>query len=345
MNISPIPYFLNSDLALYVGDAQETLQGFREASVDCVVTSPPYYGLRDYGTGEWIGGNPLCDHIKVSGGTKSSKLGAAFYDNGMSDRAIESSILASFIQYGRKCKKCGAQRIDKQIGLEETKEEYIKKLVSVFKEIKRILKPEGTVFLNISDKYDKKKLLGIPWRVAFALEEDGWYICSDIIWNKLNPMPSSVKTRPTRSHEYIFLLTKSLNYYWDYETALEPAKWERWGKQTTKKKAGTSTMVEERTKEEINKKFNTKKRNMRSVWTFATGAYSDAHFAVFPQELPEKAIPAGCPPGGVILDPFIGSGTTALVAKKLGRKCVGIELSEDNANLCLKRLELLNDAC
>jgi len=338
-----IPYYFDKNIVLYLGDSLDVLINLRDESINCVVTSPPYFQLRDYDTGFWLGGDEDCDHIKVSGGTQKSTIGDSYYRNNMSEKSVVSTIKASFIKYGNECKKCGARRFDKQIGLEDTVDEYIDKLVLIFREIKRVLTKDGTVFLNLGDKHENKKILGVPWRVAFSLENDGWNIISDIVWNKTNAMPSSVKSRPTRSHEYIFLLSKNKNYYWDYEAALEDAKWERWGKQTVKKQAGTSLMTKERTKEEIERDFNTKKRNMRSVWTSPTAAFSDAHFAVFPKFIPNKAIPAGCPPGGVVLDPFVGSGTTCISAFELGRQSIGIDLSEENLNICLKRFRELED--
>lgn len=225
------------------GNCIETLKTIPDESVDCCITSPPYYGLRDYGTGEWIGGDPNCPHRRMSKFSEKTTTGHKQEELiGNVGDAIYKSV----------CPLCGAVREDKQIGLEESPEEYIDRLVSVFREVKRILKPEGTLWVNIGDSYNgnktgnteinkhkgavtdsfKKKLwdgakckdlIGIPWLLAFALRNDGWYLRQDIIWHKPNPMPESVKDRCTKSHEYIFLLSKSPKYYFDYEAIQEEA--------------------------------------------------------------------------------------------------------------------------
>ena len=260
------------------GDCLETLKQFDEKA-RCCVTSPPYYGLRNYG-GE-----------------------------------------------------------DYQIGLEESPEEYIQKLVKVFQEVRNNLTEDGTLWLNMGDSYynyrpgkgqalvkqtmsatkqdlpDKcarrgnkleglkeKDLIGIPWMLAFALRADGWYLRQDIIWNKPNPMPESVRDRCTKSHEYIFLLSKNQNYYFDVDAIKEPT------------------------------------RRKRSVWNVTKKGYKDAHFAVYPPELIIPCILAGSEKNDIILDPFIGSGTTAMVAKELGRYYIGCELHEDYGKLIKNRV-------
>lgn len=204
------------------GDCLEVLKTLPDGIADCCVTSPPYYGLRDYGTGEWVGGDPECPHRRVSKYSDKTITGHAQKElAGNVGDAIYKSV----------CPLCGAVRIDKQIGLEETPEQYIDRLVAVFHEVKRVLKDDGTLWLNIGDSYcgtgDKvigckqKDLIGIPWMLAFALRADGWYLRQDIIWHKPNPMPESVKDRCTKSHEYIFLLSKKPKYYFDYEAIQE----------------------------------------------------------------------------------------------------------------------------
>ena len=279
-------------------------------SVDCVVTSPPYWGLRDY-------------------------------------------------------------HVDNQLGMESTPEEYCNNMTNVFREIWRVLKPTGTVWLNLGDSYvgtghkgnwtdpkhregrngqvvaknnkvkglKSKDLVGIPWRVAFALQADGWYLRSDIIWSKPNPMPESVQDRPTKAHEYIFLLTKSKNYYYDADAIREQAVGERWG--------GHKPINLNNTKD-TNNVFNwlTRERDMmpphrnkRSVWLITTKPYADAHFATFPEDLIEPCILAGSPEGGIVLDPFVGSGTAMVVAQKHRRKGIGIDLNKEYLDLAVKRIK------
>ncbi len=303
---------LNRDLILF-GDCRETLPLFNEKARMCV-TSPPYYGLRDYG-GE-----------------------------------------------------------DKQVGLEETPEEYIENLVEVFSKVKDCLTEDGTLWLNIGDSYynyrpgkgqalnkqtfanndqdlpqdcarrgnkleglKEKDLIGIPWMLAFALRADGWHLRQDIIWHKPNPMPESVKDRCTKAHEYIFLLSKNKKYFYDNEAIKEPT--------VTKDNSNRNRDITKlnntpgRTKMGGLKTNNYDKRNKRSVWKIATKPYKGAHFAVFPADLIEPCILAGSEKGDLILDPFMGSGTTAMVAKTLGRDYIGCELHEDYGELIQKRID------
>lgn len=266
---------------LLCGDAAEQLRTLEPESVNVCVTSPPYYNLRDYG---------------IAG----------------------------------------------QIGREDTPDEYIENLVSAFREVRRVLKKDGTLWVNIGDSYTggnrksrdrdrkvqgremairkptpeglkPKELLGIPWRLAMALQADGWYLRSDIIWNKLNAMPESVKDRPTRSHEYIFLLSRSQKYYFDMERIKEPCvtpKGKKW-------------------------------RNKRDVWAVGTTGFKGDHFAVFPEKLIEPCILAGCPEGGIVLDPFTGSGTTGVVAMRLNRGFVGIEINTNYSKIAAERMNAI----
>ena len=292
------------------GDCLQTLKEFDEKA-RCCVTSPPYYGLRDYG-GE-----------------------------------------------------------SNQIGQENTPEEYIKNLVNVFREVRNCLTDDGTLWLNIGDSYynyrpgkgqalvkqtvsntkqdlpDKcarrgnkldglkeKDLIGIPWMLAFALRADGWYLRQDIIWHKPNPMPESVRDRCTKSHEYLFLLSKNKKYYYDNDAIKEPAK--DWGTRdrTNGKYHNKGTGLQPHSG--LTKSYPTK--NKRSVWSITNKPYRDAHFAVFPPDLIIPCIKAGSQKNDIILDPFIGSGTTAVVAKDLGRDYIGCELHEDYGKLIQKRL-------
>lgn len=268
------------ELRICTGDALHWLKQMASDCVHCTITSPPYFGLRDYGA------------------------------NG-------------------------------QIGLEKTFEEYLRKLVEVFREVRRVLRPDGTLWLNVGDSYAgggcgsrdaerwpkqsrndhmathakkglglaSKNLLGIPWRLAFALQADGWYLRQDIIWHKPNPMPESVRDRCTKAHEYLFLLSKSEKYWFDCDAIKEAAV----GAYAT--------------------------RNKRSVWSIAPEPFREAHFATFPTKLVEPCMLAGSCVGGVVLDPFGGSGTVGVVAKKLGRHCVLIELNPTYGEMAQKRVD------
>ena len=225
-----------------------------------------------------------------------------------------------------------------QIGLEATPDEYVDTLVAVFREVRRVLRDDGTVWLNLGDSYSStKNLVGIPWRVAFALQADGWYLRLDIIWHKPNPMPErdAVK-RPTKSHEYLFLLTKSESYYYDSEAVRED------GPTYTRKASGykdfdkthlSHTGGKNQKGGFADKDVTTVGRNLRSVWTITTHSHPDAHFATFPMKLVEPCVKAGSKRGDTVLDPFAGSGTTGIVAKRLGRDFIGIELNPEYAAL------------
>ena len=327
---------------IIVADVRDGLASLPEQSVQTVVTSPPYFGLRDYG---------------VAG----------------------------------------------QIGLEPTPAEYVAALVDVFRGVRRVLRDDGTVWLNLGDSYaaqrggthqpaetlaggvngytddgdrvnrgrhdgynptrnaaaiglKHKDLIGIPWRVAFALQDDGWYLRSDIVWAKPNPMPESVTDRPTKSHEYIFLLTKNARYYYDAAAIAEPAAWDRWGDQSViKPQQGTASWIKPKTKQDLLGKqtytgFNgrwaasvedgtaPKTRNKRSVWQIATQPYAEAHFATFPEALVEPCVLAGSREGDTILDPFAGSGTVGVVALRHNRRFVGIELNHEYAEMARRRI-------
>jgi len=303
-----------------LGDCIESMKKLPAESVDMCVTSPPYYSLRDYGN-------------------------------------------------------------DKQIGLEATLGGYIDNMVKVFEEVRRILKPEGTLWLNLGDSYNgsggaggdynkgglkegqpkypgkneptlkRKDLMGVPWRVAFALQEAGWWLRQDIIWAKPNCMPEPVKDRCTRSHEYIFMLTKQEKYYYDNQAIKEPVGAamlryvEKGPEYVPALKDNPATRSD--SKEHPNRMFNSEQslenmkqgRNKRSVWTISPKPYKGAHFAVYPPELIEPCILAGCPHGGTVLDPFGGSGTTAGVAVKHGRNAILCELNEEYAAIIPSRVE------
>lgn len=305
------------------GDSLDVLKTFDNESIDCCITSPPYWGLRDYG-------------------------------------------------------------VEGQLGLEKTPEEYVAKMVDIFREVKRVLKKEGTCWLNLGDTYYNfrgytdystkqscasneahvmksacgkrnskqdnlkgKDLVGIPWMVAFALRSDGWYLRQDIIWAKPNPMPESVTDRCTKSHEYIFLLAQSQKYY--FKQILEPL-------------VENSDMAYRR-KIRVGRKYGVKRpyqdnqplsyktdadenathKNKRSVWTVTTKPFKEAHFATFPEDLIIPMVKAGCPKGGLVLDPFMGAGTTGVVAKKLDRNYLGIELNPEYIKIAEERIKRVQD--
>jgi len=470
-------------MKIKIGNCLDVLKKMPAKSIHTCVTSPPYWGLRDYGTATWVGGDPNCSHKRDSKKSDKTITGHKNFEEigGVGD-AIYKTI----------CPKCGAVRQDKQLGLEKTPQEYVDNLVKVFREVKRVLRNDGTVWLNLGDSYssggrtsttnqtvrgDKdikpKDLVGIPWRVAFALQEDGWYLRQDIIWNKPNPMPESVKDRCTKAHEYIFLLSKQPKYYFDNEAikvessplteernknkfkgafrgqfkgAPNEERWqegrpidkpnfsadgksnkrsvwtidskykddeqEREHRQGMSKTRGdklvitrpklptqenfvkflksktnvdtlakhtdikkstiehwfrldksgfsypsrddwvkASSLINDNSDEynKINEMMTHEEyhydevvtsdtKNKRSVWTVTTKPYKEAHFATYPPNLIEPCILAGCPKGGTVLDPFGGSGTTALVADRLGRDAVIIELNKEYAKIAEKRL-------
>lgn len=328
---------------ILTGDCRTVLPRLGDGSIHCVVTSPPYFGLRDYG-------------------------------------------------------------VDGQIGLEPTPDAFVAEMVDVFREVRRVLRDDGTLWLNLGDSYSAggrgnydvtssnkgnvasrglgrpsttglkpKDLIGIPWRVAFALQADGWYLRQDIIWSKPNPMPESVQDRCTKAHEYIFMLSKSKNYFYDMEAIKEPRVGDeddntfRGGayvnNSTFDNQAGGQRTVVGNSRVKIDKQrghsrrhagFNDRwdqmeraeqvsgTRNKRSVWTVGTQPFSEAHFATFPPALIEPCIKAGCPAEGTVLDPFGGAGTTGLVADRLQRNAILIELNPAYAAMAERRI--FNDA-
>jgi DNA modification methylase len=247
---------------------------------------------------------------------------------------------------------------DGQIGRESTPEEYIRRLTLVFHEVHRVLRPDGVFWLNISDTYcdsakqgfKVKDMLGIPWRLALALRHDGWYLRSNVIWAKANPMPESVKDRCSRCYEHVFQLTKSKYYYFDHKAIAEPiapetAKRLRGGRGSAHKYAEgipgqpVQSINLPREAGSIPEDKIPTHRNKRDVWQINTGAYSGAHFAVFPPKLAETCILAGCPVGGVVLDPFFGSGTTGVAAVRSGRHFIGIDINPEYCALAKERID------
>ncbi|MBA2705841.1 MAG: site-specific DNA-methyltransferase [Blastocatellia bacterium] len=342
-----------TNVTLHLGDALTVARTLETESVQSIVTSPPYWGLRDYGTAKWEGGNPDCEHT-ISHWNDSLKPNVSRPFRG--DRSS--------------CLKCGAIRVDSQLGLERTPEEYVCHLVELFRELRRVLKDNGTAWINIGDSYasafacarrstigagspdasvdrpnrlvgglKEKDLIGIPWLVAFALRADGWYLRSDIIWHKPNPMPERVTARQTKSHEYIFLLSKSAQYYYDSDAVREQANYPGDDRKARAKEHHKSMPDGLRNGlRPGNYTYDLNTRNKRSVWTVNTHSFDEAHFATFPPKLITPCILAGAPVGGVVLDPFLGSGTTGLVSVKLQRSFVGIELNEQYFKMSERRI-------
>ena len=300
------------------GDALEMLRTLPDNSVHCCVTSPPYYALRDYG-------------------------------------------------------------VDGQIGREDTPAQYVARLTDVFSEVRRVLRPSGTLWLNIADTYagkgnqgdsvdpkypngrtgqtvainrrvegcKAKDMIGIPWMLAFALRDSGWYLRSDIIWMKANPMPESCKDRPSSCYEHVFLLTKSRSYYYDAAAIAEPVAEStpmrmrrKFGK--NKYSAGIPGQAHQHLNDYRPNGYAEEDipllRNKRDVWQINSVPYKGAHFAAYPPKLVETCLLAGCPQDGIVLDPFLGSGTTAAVAKQMGRHYIGIELNPDYCELAKQRI-------
>lgn len=377
--VSARPPFVNDpDFVLHVGDVRDVLATLPDESVDCCVTSPPYLGLRDYGIPPSVwGGDPehaheWGDELSVRETTYGGKTRWQHVHNGRGEfqesRSDREGWLRSEVTQGRFC-ECEAWL--GVLGLEPRIDMYVANLVQLFRDVRRVLRPEGTLWLNIGDSYNAyngnagpssslsqrqsserpalstghglqqkelkpKDLLGTPWRAAFGLQDDGWWLRSAITWCKPNPMPESVRDRPTKSTEMVFLLAKSERYYFGQDELREPNQHDG-RRKTTRVEAGqahpnhANAYGGERWPNEAG-------RNVRDWWEIPVEPYPEAHFATFPTELARRCILGGCPEGGTVLDPFMGSGTTALVARKLNRRSIGIELNPAYAELCDRRL-------
>jgi DNA modification methylase len=323
------PALDDGDVRIWLGDALHCLESMPAAIAQTCVTSPPYWRLRDYGA-------------------------------------------------------------DRQIGLEDSPDAYVARIVEVFRSVRRVLRDDGTLWLNLGDSYaadrggsyqpaetlsggtggvmpdgsitnrgrgdgyqpsrnaaafglKHKDLVGIPWRIAFALQADGWYLRSDIIWHKPNPMPESVMDRPTKSHEYVFLLSKSVRYYYDAEAIRESDSGRKSGNTARKVANGEAGQrPADHLGSSVPWESDGTGRNARTVWTINTKPYTEAHFATFPVELPERCIKAGSRPGDTVLDPFMGSGTTAWVARHHGRQAIGCEINADYLKIAARRLQQLS---
>lgn len=316
-------YYQDDSVTLYHGDAMEVLQGLKGGSVDCIVTSPPYFGLRDYG-------------------------------------------------------------VEGQIGAEESPTQFVDALVRVFREARRVLSDDGTLWLNLGDSYSApagqgnkgnsstldgggrpsgrrdriaipvpkrsqfdrpaKNLLGIPWRVAFALQDDGWILRQEIIWAKRNCMPEAVKDRPSRAHETVFLLSKKPRYWYDADAIREESAPEQEEHNQSYAKvyaaqadrAATTGQPGNQNSSGVHSRPGKPGRNSRSVWSISSQPFAEAHFATMPPALAGRCVIAGCKPGGVVLDPFSGSGTTGMAAERVGRRYVGIDLNREYLDLSLR---------
>jgi DNA modification methylase len=447
---------------LLAGDCRDVLATLPANSVHCCVTSPPYYGLRDYGTAQWDGGDAWCDHRAANARNDVSP-------ERLAERAAQfgtgtgAGSKVNAMQFRAVCGKCGATRVDRQIGLEATPEAYLATMVGVFREVRRVLRVDGTCWVNMGDSYatssgagaaqprerdlpnaptgwasrnaptvqrtamgdyKPKDLLMMPARLALALQADGWWLRSDIIWSKLNPMPESVTDRPTSAHEHVFLLSKSARYYYDADAVREEQSegtHERFGKNpapSSRRKvseAGSGIKNNDSFDAAMKSMILPNGRNMRNVWTIATAPYSEAHFATFPPALAERCIKAGTSERGccsqcgkpwerttergglvptrknhdlraygvvvdapdamdqgrnrardghranmayettttgwradcdheapvvpcAVLDPFAGAGTTLLVADRLQRDAIGVELNVAYTEMAMERV-------
>lgn len=323
------PYFQDPGFTLYRGNAYEVLNEVPAAvGIDCVVTSPPYYGLRDYGTGVWHGGNPDCMHL---GAKKKTR-----YDYSLATSPIQQGTRTGTDarpgMWRAMCPDCGAHRIDDQIGLEETEALYLSRLTSVFEVMHLWLPDHATIWVNIGDSYIDRELAGIPWKFAMSMQHLGFKLLADVIWSKPNPQPSSVKHRPSTAHEYVFMFGISDRNYYGYDDVKEPMakssltrmQTPRFG-ENNKGHSGQYAIVTADYTEQEQEGY----RNLRTVWDIPTEAFPGAHYAVYPRELVRRCILAGCREGGTVLDPFIGSGTTAVVARQLSRRCIGIDLKPE----------------
>ena len=369
---------MSSELLMVRADARHI--PLPSNSVQCVITSPPYWGLRKYtGNQELVwGGVEGCVHewdatCRLKQATPIAMAGR-FGESGGSGRIEKPSEQITVIQSHASCYLCGAWRGG--FGLEPAVEMYVQHTVEILREVQRVLRDDGVVFWNIGDSYAKggmdlkpKDLCLIPQRIALAAQEDGWWVRSDIIWAKPNPMPESVTDRPTDAYEHILMLTKSGRYYWNAEAVKEAAAWERWGKQITLSHDENQRVMPDKSKEELQENTT---RNLRNVWTFATQPYKGGHFATFPDKLPLHCIRAACPEKGccrfcgtpwkrvtnvgwtpgckcrgqrgttkpcLVLDPFAGAGTTGLAASELKQDCVLLDISADYVQMMMERLK------
>lgn len=388
---------------IFIGDCREVLSILPDESVDCILSSPPYYGLRDYGTGAWEGGDPACPHKR-----SNARLDHTHHTT-LETRGEQGRSASSAEPMRSVCRLCGAVRVgDKQIGLEETLDAYVKEIVAVFREARRALKETGTLWLNLGDSFvstggrrtdtglntgDKRSALYeagvrpsrrvgpadtrgalkrkdkmfLPHRVAIALQDDGWWARQDNVWHKPNALPEVVRDRPATAHEYVFTFSKSSVYFYDHEAVREPVTGNAHGRGNgyhpksdaidaaggrlgRMRANGSFTRAVRRVlpdnkrtlrsvwREEEGELVFDSEPDLCSVWDVPTQPFAGAHFATFPRRLARNCILAGCPPGGVVLDPFAGAFTTGVEAFANGRDFWGIELNEAFAAMGCARL-------
>lgn len=315
-------YYRDETTKLYVGDALTVLRKLADDSVHCVVTSPPYWGLRDYGTATWVGGSSECVHTL-----------------GVTPRQLRTPKAAyaatTSARRKKRCRRCGALCRDPQYGHESTPEEYVNKIREVFTELWRTLVPDGTVWLNVGDTFGSngdKSLNGIPWRVAFALQEDGWIIRNAIVWHKPNAMPESIRDRLSCRYEMLFMFVKQQNYFFDLDVIRQPHTEDRPRRRKIHRGGAKDNTIK------IYWTPQQKGKNPGDLWSIATRPLREAHCAPFPIDLPLRCIAAGCPENGLVLDPFSGAGTTGLAARQLGRRFQGVDLRADYHDIFLRRL-------
>lgn len=410
--LDPVLAYATDTVCLYTGDALDTLATLATGSVDCVVTSPPYWGLRDYGTGHWVGGDPDCAHSVGRGTNTPHTTGAPTghvvgYPASAAHRGGDPQT----------CCRCGATRVDRQYGLEPTPQDYVDNLRALFAELRRVLAPTGTVWLNLGDSYSaeppgrgthamrhstlagtaaagvlreqvrsagvdrtrsvpRKNLLGMPWRVALALQADGWVLRNAVVWAKRNPMPESVRDRLSATYEFVFLLTANTSYHFDLDAIRVPllrpealdegitvggshvvegavlgASARRRGRSVYGATSGDPASfprgprgAEMRPTGRRHDRTHPRGKNPGDVWHLSTRPQrrghgrGEPHFAAFPIDIPLRCIAAGCPEDGVVLDPFSGTATTGLAALQLGRRYLGIELNPSYNRLAAARL-------
>lgn len=372
MSATNTPWLDDGDVQLYHGDVRKVLEQLPARIARTCVTSPPYWGLRDYGTGTWEGGDADCPHLKHD--DLESQFGAS---SNLAGTSTQLDAARAKYAYRDVCGRCGAVRVDEQIGMETTLEGFIEGMVEVFRGVRHVLADDGTAWVNVGDSYAQdgkwggssdpsqrvavregayprhKKVPGLkakdltaqPWRLALALQEDGWYLRSCIVWHKPNAMPESVQDRPSTAHEYVFLLSKSPRYYYDGDAIREP-----YAESSAERLRYAGAVTGDRLRQHVPGTAertdgagrvyapNPKGRTKRTVWTVPTQPYPGAHFATFPSALVEPCIPAGSEPGDIVLDPFMGSGTTAHVARLHGRRALGVELNESYLRLAADRM-------
>ncbi|WP_426730200.1 DNA-methyltransferase [Myxococcus faecalis] len=380
-------HYQDSDATLYVGDCREVLASLPESSARTCVTSPPYWGLRDYGVPPSVWGGAVdCEHAWESVQYRLERHGDRGETRGLEGSRLHQESTRLGAIESATCGRCGAWL--GCLGLEPTPELFVAHLVEVFRAVRRVLTADGTLWLNLGDSYagswgaqgrqgktgalagrtacaarqvavaqrrecgtgslsrtpglKNKDLVGIPWRVAFALQADGWYLRSDIIWAKPNPMPESVRDRPTKSHEYVFLLAKSERYFYDADAVREPHTMKpqrRPGGHKARQRLGVlpAQTFSTSARTEVGVDGHSAGRNARSVWSIATRPSGVEHFATMPPELAQRCILAGSAVGDTVLDPFSGAGTTGLVAMQHGRRYLGVELNPRYADASVER--------